>query len=134
MVTKHKLRACHQLSQQVAPGPCGKKFINRLVWDIMGGSTASQESIFPLFYLAYMPIAHSRIKMHFIIAKLFIQSSNEGLAFASTDMPATVAPHSPVAHGYQIAAKNDLSFVNRNAHAMSLNGAPAPIIYLRVIT
>jgi hypothetical protein len=49
-------------------------------------------------------------------------------------MPATIAPHPLVANGYQIAAKNDLSFVNRDAHAMSLNGAPAPIIYLRVIT
>jgi hypothetical protein len=81
-----------------------------------------------------MSIAHTRIKMHFIIAKLFIQSSDKSLAFASADMPATIAPHPPVAHGYQIAAKNDLSFVNRNAHAMSLNGAPAPIIYLWVIT
>jgi len=49
-------------------------------------------------------------------------------------MPATVAPHPPVAHGYQIAAKNDLSFVNRDAHALSLDSAPPPIIYPRVIT
>jgi hypothetical protein len=81
-----------------------------------------------------MPIAHARIKMHFITAKLFIQSSDKSLAFASADMPATVAPHPPVANGYQIAAKNGLSFVNRNAHAVSLNGAPSSIIYLRVIT
>jgi hypothetical protein len=81
-----------------------------------------------------MSIAHARIKMHFIVAKFFIQTSNEGSAFASTDMPATIAPHPPIASSYQIAAKNGLSFVNRNAHALSLNGAPAPIIYLRVIT
>jgi hypothetical protein len=81
-----------------------------------------------------MPIAHARIKMHFIIAKLFIQGSDKSLTFASTDMPATVAPHPSVANGYQIAAKNDLSFVNRDAHALSLDGAPPPIIHLRVIT
>jgi hypothetical protein len=81
-----------------------------------------------------MSIAHARIKVHFITAKLFIQTSNEGLAFVSADMPATIAPHPPIANGYQIAAKNDLFLVNRNAHAVSLDGTPAPIIYLRVIT
>jgi hypothetical protein len=100
----------------------------------MWWGTASQEGIFPPFYLTYMSIAHARIKMHFIVAKLFVQTSDKSSAFASADMPAAIAPHPPVAHGYQIAAKNDLTFVNRNAHAMSLNGAPAPIIYLRVIT
>jgi hypothetical protein len=81
-----------------------------------------------------MSVAHTRIKMHFIAAKLFVQTSDKSSAFASTDMPATIAPHPPVANGYQIAAKNGLSFVNRHTHALSLNGAPAPIIYLRVIT
>jgi len=100
----------------------------------MWRSAASQEGIFPPFYLTYMSIADTRIEMHFIAAKLFIQTSDKSLAFPSTDTPATVAPHPPFSNSYQIAAKNSLSFVNRYTHAMSLNGAPAPIIYLRVIT
>jgi hypothetical protein len=102
--------------------------------NIMRRSAASQENIFPPFYLAYMPIAHARIKMHFIVAKLFIQTSNKGLSLASTDMSAAVAPHPSVANSYQIAAKNGLSFINRNAHTVSLNGTPSPIIYLGVVT
>jgi hypothetical protein len=72
--------------------------------------------------------------MHFIAAKFFVQTRDKSLAFAGTDMTATITPHPPVANGYQIAAKNGLSFVNRNAHGTSLNGAPAPIIYLWVVT
>jgi hypothetical protein len=81
-----------------------------------------------------MPVAHARIKMHFIAAKIFIQTGDKSSAFTTTDMSATIAPHSPVANSYQIAAKNDLSFINRNAHTLSFNGTPAPIVYLRVIT
>jgi hypothetical protein len=102
--------------------------------NIMRRSTTSQKDIFPPFYLTYMPITHARIEMHFITAQLFIQTNDEGSAFASTDVPATVAPHPPVSNSYQITAKNGLPFVNRNVHATSLNGAPAPIIYLGVIT
>jgi hypothetical protein len=80
-----------------------------------------------------MSIAHPRIEMHVIAAKLFVQSSNKLLTFACTNMPRAVAPHPPVANSHQIAAKNGLSFVNRNAHAMSLDGTPPPIIYLRVV-
>jgi len=81
-----------------------------------------------------MSIAHTEGEMHSIIAKLFVQTGNEGLGFAGTDMPATIAPHPPVVNSYQVTPKNDLSFVNRNAHAPSLYGTPAPIMLVRVIT
>jgi hypothetical protein len=134
MVTKQRLRPRHKLPQQVIPRPFREKFVNIFIVNIMWWSTGGQQDIFPSFYLAYMPVANAGVEMHFIAAKLLIQRSDESLAFAGTDVPATIAPHPPVAYSYQIAAKNDLSFVNRNVHATSLNGAPASIIYLRVIT
>jgi len=134
MVTKHKFRVRHKLPQKVTSRSFGKKFIYMFIVNIMRWSTDGQQDIFPSFYLAYMSIAHARVEMHFIAAKLLIQSSDKSLAFASTDVPAAIAPHPPIANSYQIAAKNDLSFVNRNILATSLNGAPALTIYLRVIT
>jgi len=80
-----------------------------------------------------MSIAHSGIKVYPIAAKFFVQRSNKVLTLAGTNVTATVAPHPPVANSHQIAAKDNLSVVDGNAHAMSLNGAPAPIIYLRVV-
>jgi hypothetical protein len=80
-----------------------------------------------------MSIAYTRIETHSVTAQFFIQAGDKSLAFAGTDMPGTVTPHPPVANGHQIAAKSSLSFVNGNAHAMSLNGAPTTIVYSRVI-
>ncbi len=71
--------------------------------------------------------------MHVVAAELFVQSGNKVLTFAGTNMSTAVAPHPPVPNSHQIAAKDGLSFVNWNAHAMSLDGAPPPIIYLRVV-
>jgi hypothetical protein len=81
-----------------------------------------------------MSIAHSGIERYIVAAEFFVQSGNKVSTFAGSNMPATVAPHPPVANTHQIASKNSLSFINGNAHAMSLNGATSPIIYLRVIT
>jgi hypothetical protein len=81
-----------------------------------------------------MSIAHSGIERYIVAAKFFVQAADKSLSFATTNLSAAIAPDFPVTNGYQIAPKNDLSFVNRDAHAMSLNGATSPIIYLRVIT
>jgi hypothetical protein len=80
-----------------------------------------------------MSIADARIEMQLVIAQLLVQSGNEGLCFVSTDMAAAIAPHFPIAHSHQIAAKDDFTFVYRHAHATSLNGTPPTIIYLRVV-
>jgi len=79
-------------------------------------------------------VADAGIKMHFIATKLFIQASDKRLGFASTNMPTAITPHPPVANAHQIAAKNGISFFYGNAHTPSLNGTPAAIVYLRVIT
>jgi hypothetical protein len=81
-----------------------------------------------------MSIAYAGTKMDLIATKLLVQTGDKGSSFVGTDMPAAIAPHSPIADGYQIAAKNNLTFVDRDAHTVSLNGAPPSIIYPRVIT
>ena len=91
-----------------------------------GGGTIGQERVFPPSYVAYMPIADAGIEMQVVVAKVFVQTGNKNSGLPSTDKPATIAPHPPVANSHQAAAKNDISFAERNTHALSFNGAPAP--------
>jgi hypothetical protein len=72
MFFKHRFRFLHKISQKAAPYPVGKEVGNRLIGDIMRRSAGGGKRVFVSLYLAYMPVTHPRIKMHLVVAQIFI--------------------------------------------------------------
>jgi hypothetical protein len=80
-----------------------------------------------------VPVADARIKVYFVAAKALIQGVHQCMCLAIADVPRTIVPHLPISNRDQIAAKGNLAFIDRDAHAGSLDGAPTFIVDFGVI-
>jgi hypothetical protein len=84
-------------------------------------------------YLADVPVADASIKVYLVAAKALIQRVNQGMSIAIADVSRAIVPHLPISNRDQIAAKGNLTFIDRDAHAGSLDGAPTFIVDFGVI-
>jgi hypothetical protein len=86
------------------------------------------------FYFADMPVADTRIEAYCLTPKALIQGFNQGMSIIIADVTGAIVPHPAIANRDQIAAKGDLTSIDGDTHAGSLDGAPAFIVDPRIIS
>jgi hypothetical protein len=80
-----------------------------------------------------MPIADAWVKVYLITTEALLQCSDKCMTFLARDMPRAIAPHISITNSDQIAAKDDLTLVDRYAHTSGLDSAPPTVVNRRIV-